>query len=132
MEIQKVIPGFKQVDRITQYRLIQQLALFGYHPVARTLSLWQHATNFVQFALVVDNFGVKYTSETDFNYLIASLNRLYTTTVDRIDSKFLSTTLDWCYEADRHVDLSMPDSVAKAFRRFIFFHPLRTSHAPHK
>ena len=80
----------------------------------------------------MDDFGVKYTKNADFDHLINSLDHLYTTTVDRTGSKFLGMTLDWCYGADRHVDLSMPDYVAKALLRFSSFHPLRTSHAPHK
>ena len=132
IEIRKGIPGLKQAGRIAQDRLIKHLAPHGYHPVARTPSLWRHKTNSVQFALVVDDFGVQYTSTADFDHLLAALNRLYTTTVDRTGSKFLGMTLDWCYGPNRHVDLSMPDYVTKALQRFSSFLPLRTSHAPHK
>ena len=132
MEIRKGMPGLKQAGRIAQDRLIAHLAPYGYAPVPRTPSLWRHKTNSVTFALVVDDFGVKHSNPADFDHLLASINDLYTTTVDRTGSKFLGLTIDWCYGSNRHVDLSMPNYVRSALDRITIARPTRTSHAPHK
>ena len=132
MEIRKGMPGLKQAGRIAQDRLTAHLAPYGYAPVPRTPSLWHHKTNSVTFALVVDDFGVKHSNPADFDHLLASINDLYTTTVDRTGSKFLGLTIDWCYGSNRHVDLSMPNYVRSALDRITIARPTRTSHAPHK
>ena len=132
IEIRKGMPGLKQAGRIAQDRLVKHLAPFGYHPVKHTPSLWRNKTNSVTFALVVDDFGIKYTNKADFDHLLASLESLYTVTVDRTGSKFLGITLDWHYTGDRHVNLSMPDYVESALKRIAHPKPSSPHHAPHK
>ena len=44
MEIRKVMPGLKQAGRIVNDRLQLHISKFGYAPIARTPSLWKHAT----------------------------------------------------------------------------------------
>ena len=42
-----------------------------------TLSMWKYETNSITFTLVVDNFGVKYSTKTDANHLIQALKKQY-------------------------------------------------------
>ena len=51
LEIRKGMPGLKQAGRIANDRLKIHLAKFGYSPVARTPSLWKHATKYICFSL---------------------------------------------------------------------------------
>eukprot|EP00804_Cyclotella_cryptica_P025870 CCRYP_002727-RH/>CCRYP_002727-RH protein AED:0.35 eAED:0.35 QI:0/0/0/1/0/0/2/0/354 len=78
-------------------------------------SLWCHNQRPIQFSLVVDDFGIKYTGREHVNHLLTILKEHY--------------TLDWDY-AKWQVHLSMPGYVAKALKQFN--HPKSTTpqHAP--
>ena len=58
MEIQNIMPGLKQAGIITNDHLREHLAPFGYHPVPRTPTLWQHEFCPIFFELIVDYFCV--------------------------------------------------------------------------
>ena len=74
--------GLKQADRIKNDRLKIKLAKFGYSPVARTPSIWKHATKYICFSLVLEDFGVKYVGKDTADHLIQALNNLYTISIN--------------------------------------------------
>lgn len=98
IEIQKGMPVLKQAGRIANKRLTEHLAKYGYFPCPRTPSMWQHETHAITFALVVDNFGVKYGGCKHFQHLINALRDLYEITVDEKGEKFLALTIKWDYD----------------------------------
>jgi hypothetical protein len=59
--------------RLSQLRLILHLAKHGYHQCPNTPCLFQHETRDITFCLVVDDFGVRYNSQSDADHLIATL-----------------------------------------------------------
>ena len=63
MKIVKGMPGLKQAARLANERLVHHLAPYVYAPVQHTPSLWKHESNGILFALVVDDFGIKSTSD---------------------------------------------------------------------
>ena len=65
--------GLKQASKIANERLTQHLANYGYFPCARTPTLWRHNMRNITFALVVDDFGVKYVGREHFQHLIDAL-----------------------------------------------------------
>jgi hypothetical protein len=130
MEIRKGMPGLKQAGRIANDRLTQHLAKFGYHPVARTPSLWTHDTRPITFSLVVDDFGVKYVGRTHADHLLQSLQQLYVVTEDNTGSLFHGLTIDWNY-VDRYVDISMPKYIPAMLHKFQHPSPRRRQDAPH-
>ena len=69
--------------------------------------MWKHESNGVTFALVVNDFGVKYPQQEKFDHLVNALNNLYTITVDPDRRIFLGLTLNWDY-VKGHADISMP------------------------
>ena len=76
MEIRKGIPGLKQAVRIANKRLTKHLQNHGYAPCPCTPALWRHNTLPIVFTLVVDNFGVKYTSKHNADHIINVLRAL--------------------------------------------------------
>ena len=82
LDIRKVMPGLKHAGCIVNNRLKIHLAKFGYPPVARTPSLWKHATKDICFSFVVDDFGVKHVGKDTADYLIQAIKKLYTITID--------------------------------------------------
>ena len=76
------MPGLKQGGRIANDRLQLHLAKFGTAPVIRTPSLWKHATKYINFFLVVDNFRVKCVGKENADHLIQALKNMYKIYVD--------------------------------------------------
>jgi hypothetical protein len=70
---ENVCTGSPQTGRLSQLRLIAHLAKHGYHQSPNTPCLFQHKTRDVTFCLVVDDFGVRYGSQSDADHLIAKL-----------------------------------------------------------
>ena len=130
MEIRKGMPGLKQAGRIANERLQKHLAKFGYAPVARTPSLWKHASRPVTFSLVVDDFGVKYVDKKHAEHLIHALTQLYQISIDWKGTLYLGLTLKWDYQK-RIVDISMPGYIVVALHKFQHPAPERRQDAPH-
>jgi hypothetical protein len=51
--------------------VVKFLAPHGYHPAALTPGLWTHTPRNIIFSLVVDDFGVRYTSQANADHLLA-------------------------------------------------------------
>jgi hypothetical protein len=107
--------GLPQAGLLSQQRLIPHLAKFGYHQCPRTPCLFRHTDNGITFSLVVDDFGVKYTSAASVNHLIDCLQLLYPLHVDWTGTKYLGMHLTWTRDS---VCLSLPGYVDKALQRF--------------
>ena len=76
---------------------MHHLAPYGYAPVQHTPYLWNHESNGILFALVVDGFGIKSTSDSATSHLLQALRDKYQITVDPRGTKFLGFVLDWDY-----------------------------------
>ena len=73
MNIVKGMPGLKQAARLANERLVHHLAPYGYAPVQHTPYLGKHESKKILFALVVDDFGIKTTSESATSHLLQAL-----------------------------------------------------------
>ena len=71
----------------------------------------------IQFTLVVDNFGVKYTQCKDILHLQQVLEQNYKITSDWTGTGYIGFTLHWDYTHAR-VHLSMPEYIAKTLKQF--------------
>lgn len=108
--------GLPQAGLLAQQRLITHLASAGYHQTD-TSCLFRHVANGTVFSLVVDDFGVKYTSLSGVNHLIHTLQTLYSITIDWKGSKYLGFAIAFDY-SQRTVTLSMPGYILKVLQRF--------------
>ena len=124
------MPGLKQAGRIAKDRLKIHLAKFGYSHVARTPSLWKHATKDIYFSLVVNNFGVKHVSKDTADHLIQALKKLYTISIDWTGSLYCGLTINWDYDK-RICDISMPTYIKEALHKFQHPAPSRPQDSPH-
>ena len=131
LEIRKGMPGLKQAGQIENKRQVKHLNKSGYKPCPHTPALWKHKSNWVVFALVVDNFGVKYSREENFKHLLSALRILYEITVNYQGSKFLGLLIDWDYE-NGTVDISMPKYIEKVLTRCQHIACGQRQHSPHK
>ncbi|MGL5936068.1 MAG: reverse transcriptase domain-containing protein, partial [Cetobacterium sp.] len=122
--------GLPQAGKVASDVLIPRLQANGYFETGNTPGLFKHKTNSIVFALVVDDFLVKYCDIDDLNHLVDTLKLHYPITTDMEATKFVGITLEWDYD-NRHVTLSMPDYVDKALQRFMHPQPKRAQHAPY-
>ena len=131
MEIRKGMYGLPQAGKLAHDKLKKLLISRDYHPAPHTPGLWTHKRKDIYFSLVVDDFGVKYTKESDVQELIQLLSTTYTVTTDFTGVKYCGLTLLWDY-TNRTVQLSMPGYIKAALLRFQHETPTRPEHAPYK
>ena len=129
-EISKGMYGLKQAAILAYKKLKGILEKAGYVPVPNTTGLWKHSERKTIFALCVDDFGVKYFSDTDVKHLMATLQQHYVITIDRTGTNYCGLSFDWNYEKG-YVDVSMPKYVEKALDKYNHSPPNKPQHAPH-
>ena len=131
-EVRRGMYGLPQAGILANKLLQDKLAPHGYMPVPITPGLWKHDSSRDSFfALVVDDFGVKYTRREDAQHLMTTLQEVgYTVSEDWHGNRYCGLTLTWDYEA-RTVTISMPGYVARALQRFQHTAPARPEHSPH-
>jgi hypothetical protein len=117
VEIQSAIYGLPHAGRIAQERLVKHLADKGYHQCPSTPCLFKHETRPVAFALVVDDFGIKFKEQENADHLINSLQEIYKLTVDPKGERFLGMTIKHD-KVNRKLTISMPNYVQMALNRF--------------
>jgi hypothetical protein len=97
VEIRKGMYGLPQAGLIANERLIKHLQKYGYNPTKNTPGLFQHETRPSTFALVVDDFGVKYVDKCHADHLLSAIQNLYACTTDWTGSLYTGLTLHWDY-----------------------------------
>jgi hypothetical protein len=130
VEIRKGMYGLPQAGILAHKQLLPILESNGYKPSPTTPGLFKHETRQIAFALIVDDFGVKYVGIEEAKHLQQILGEKYTITTDWEGETFLGMKLKWDYEA-RTVDISMPGYIEKALQRFQHSPPRRPEHSPH-
>ena len=114
-QIKKTRYILKQSGEIAHDNLIAHLQNFGYKKAPRTEGLFLHETRDISFTLVVDNFGIKYTSKNNVNHLIVSVRAKYPFKIDWNAKQYIDMHLKWDY-AKQIVRISMGGYVEQALK----------------
>ena len=130
VEIRRGMYGLPQAGRLANDQLVTKLAQHGYEPCPLTHGLWRHTTRNTIFSLVVDDFGVRYSTRADAEHLIAALKENYKVSLDWTGERYCGLTLKWDYIA-RTCDISMPGYIERALQRFSHLPTHRPEHSPH-
>ena len=85
----------------------------------------------ITFALVVDDFGVKFTGDCHANHLISTLKKDYDVTIDWKGELFVGIKLKWDYK-NRTLDTHIPGFTKRALHKYQHPAPKRPQHAPAK
>ncbi len=96
-----------QAGLLANHQLQQFLEPHSYMPCTITPSLWCHHTCPIAFALMVDNFAIKYTDQQDAVHLMTALQHHYNVSKDWAATHYCSLTIAWDYE-HHTINLSMP------------------------
>ena len=73
IKIRRSIYGIPQSEKLANEYLRKNLAPHGYYELKHTPGLWKHISRPIQFTLIVDDFGVKYTRQKDAEHLLGIL-----------------------------------------------------------
>ena len=129
VEIGKGMYGLPQNGIIAQEQLAKRLEKHGYKQSTIVPGFWTHISRPIQFTLVVDDFGVKYTRKQDVKHLLAAIEGHYDVTVDWEGKRYIGLTLDWDYQGQK-VHLSMPGYITDALQEYDHPQPTRRQDAP--
>jgi hypothetical protein len=130
-EISKGIYGLPEAGKLAQDQLYVHLATYGYRLIPESTGLFVHDTRPTKFTLVVDDFGVQYSSIEDLNHLSEALKRKYTITIDMAGSKYLGLTIEHD-KIESTISISMPEYISKVLTRFEIPKDGKPQHAPAK
>ena len=128
-KVVKGMYGLPQSGKLAHDDLVAHLNQGGYFPTPFTPGLFTNKSNSIQFALVVDDFGVKYTTPTALRAFTSHLRRKYTITQDD-GTRFNGVTLKWNY-IDQECELSLPGYNNQALIRFNHPLPKTPQHSPY-
>ena len=115
-EVNKGMYGLLQAGLLAQQRLIAHLANHGYHEIFTSCLFW-HTSNGTAFTLVVDDYGIKYSSKAGADHLICTLQLLYVITINWTGSSYIGFTIVF-NNTSRQVSLTMPGYISKVLEQF--------------
>jgi hypothetical protein len=117
LEMQCAVWGLPQAGILANKLLKKRLAPHGYHECKQTPGLWKHTTRPISFTLVVDDFGVKYTTrKEEINHLMKAIKEKYELTEDWDGDLYCGICLKWDYH-HRTLDISMPGYIRKLLQK---------------
>ena len=132
VEINKGMYGLPQAGLLANKLLAHCLAKYGYFQAKHTPGLWKHTWRPIQFALVVNDFGIEYIHKQHATHLLDALKHHYEAVSEDWEGKlFCGIKLNWNY-LTRTVDLSMPGYIDQALHKFQHPNPRKPQHAPHQ
>ncbi len=112
VEIRHGMYGLPQAGCLANNQHVAFLAPHGYKPCALTPGLWHHTTQNIIFSLLVDDFGIRYSTRADADHLVATLKSAYEVSLDWTGSQYCGLSLNWDYLA-RTCDMSMPGYIER-------------------
>ena len=125
VEVQKAMYRFPQAGWLAYNQLESQFTQHGFLQSKITSWLWLHKTCPIQFCLVIDDFGVKYTNQSDVKHLQTILNKYYDMSMDWSGQKHVGLTLDWD-DNKKQVHLSIPGYIKVTLTRFQHSYPQKS------
>jgi hypothetical protein len=137
-ECRKCVYSLPQSGILSNKYLEKRLNEYGYYQSNHTNGLWSHESKPIQFALCVDDFGIKYINDEDVEHLKKALvatnpengKPMFEIKEDRTGERFCGLFMDWDYEK-REVHISIPGYVEAALKRFKHQKPTKPQNQPY-
>ena len=131
IEIRRAMYGLKQSGFIANKQLKEVFGKAGYYASKHTPGLFLHNMRPINFTLVVDDFGVKYTNNNDALHLVNTLRANYPIKEDWLGKRYIGIDLDCDYE-NRTLQTCMLNYTLSSLLQFQHPQPSRSQHAPFK
>jgi hypothetical protein len=134
----RCVYGLPQAGILAKKYLEKHLNDYGYYQSDFTNGLWMHKSRPIQFALCVDDFGVKYVNKEDVEHLKAALTAInpetnkpmFEISEDVNGTRYCGLFMDWDYE-NAEVHISIPGYVKAALIRFKHTRPTKPQNQPY-
>ena len=111
--------GHPAAGRLANALLINTLKTGDYYEDKLTPCLFHHKTRPTKFALVVDDFGIKYSSKDDLDHLVNWISRTWKVKIDLSGKKFLGMHLSWDYDSPvPNLTIDAPTVIPATIKRF--------------
>ena len=117
VRINKGLYGLSQAGRLAKEKLISLLAGNGYNIPDNTGCLFRHETRVIAFALVVNDFVIKYEHRDYVEYLLAAIEQEYSLEADWSGSLFLRISINYSKDL-KTLPFFMPGYVEYVLKRF--------------
>jgi hypothetical protein len=117
IEMRRAVWGLPQAGILANKCLCRKPAPFRYYKSTNTPGLWRHKSQPLTFALIVNNFGVKFVDKADVDHLISSIKKTYTLTEDWTGNLYCGITLNWDY-VGRTVDILIPGYIKMKLQKY--------------
>ena len=118
-KVMKAMYGHPAAGRLANALLINTLKTGDYYEDKLTPCLFHHKTRPTKFALVVDDFGIKYSSKDDLDHLVNCIGSIWKVKVDLSGKKFLGMHLSWDYDSPvPNLTIDAPNVMPAAIKRF--------------
>ena len=118
IKIEKGIPGLKQAALLACEHLKNSLAPHEYYPILGTIRLQKCKTRLTKFCLHADDFGIKFQSKEDADYLYNAIRVNFKYINNKEGKDYYSLILDQNYNL-RHVDISMPKYILETLKKLL-------------
>jgi hypothetical protein len=92
--------------------------------------MWRHLTHPISFALVVNDFGVKYVGREHVDHLIKFIKEKYELTKDWSGNLYCGIKLLWDYHQCA-LDISMPGYIKKLLQKYTHRRPKKLQNCPY-
>ena len=109
--------GIPKTGQIAQDALVKHLEPYVYHYSRKTPGPWTHNSRQINFTLVVNEFGVKYSGKDHALHLKSALEDKYKVNIDWEGKLFIGIAMKWDYEKIT-VQLSMPSYLRAVLHSF--------------
>ena len=131
LKIEKGMYVLVQAVIIAHHALKENLKPYCYALANITQGLCTHTDRDINYTLVVDDFGIKYTHKKDSDHLISALQAEYDLTQDWTGGLYCGITLKWDYKKIQ-LEISMPGYVKDALHKLQQPNRTRPQNSPHK
>jgi hypothetical protein len=132
IQINKGMYVLPQAGILANKLLAKRLGKDGYYQCCHTPGLWRHTSRAITFALVVDDFSVKYVGHELAQHLLSLLQCDYEAVSTGWNAAlYCGITCKWDYDK-RTCDMSMPGYVQATLAKFDHPKPSRQQHGPHR
>ena len=122
-EVHVSMHEFSQIGMLAHKDLKQQLASHSYTPVTFILGLWTYESHWISFTLVVNDFGIKYTSLSSLNHLLNVLKTFCTITTNMNSNLYICVSLQWKWNYS--VRYSMLKYIPNLIKKSQYIPPLK-------
>ena len=125
------MPELKQAALLAYEYLKNLLASYEYYLIPGTIALWEYKTRLTKFCLCIDDFGIKYWSKEDMDYLCNTIRVNFKYTDDPEEKNYYGLMLDQHYNLG-FINIFMPKYILETLKKLSYTPKTIPQYLPYK